>query len=123
MMSISDSGRENVVQLTLPPPAASTDRIAPAPDYRGRGWHAVEGETEVSLVTDDHVGGIELAGDLATAVREYLQVNGLLGPVIEIPGEEIREIHLVTGLRNAALAIAWLRDNGATVHADGAKIA
>lgn len=121
-MSNSEPGRETVVQLTLPPPAGPADAAAPAQDYQGHGWRVVVTETGLSLITDDRVGGVELAGDLAAAVRQYLQVNGLLGPVIEIPGEEGREIHLVTGVRNAALAIAWLRENGATVHLDGTQI-
>ncbi|WP_245672631.1 hypothetical protein [Aldersonia kunmingensis] len=81
----------------------------------------IETEIGMSFITTDRVGGIELPGDLADAVEQYLRAIGMLGPVIEIPGAA-RRIHLVTGLQNAATAIAWLLENGATVHMDGAKI-
>jgi hypothetical protein len=109
--------------LTLSPPAPKADLTVPARSYRQLGWTVVESLGGVSLMTDRQVGAIELVGELARGVHEYLRINGLLGPVIEVPGQEYREIHLVSGLAKADMAINWLTEVGATVHRDGATVA
>ncbi|MCX5042221.1 hypothetical protein OG921_03320 [Aldersonia sp. NBC_00410] len=95
---------------------------APAPTYDRHDWTVTTAADEVSLLTDDNMGGIELAGDLARGVHEYLHVNGLIGPVLELPGSEFREIHVVAGLAKAEMALAWLIEAGATVHRGGTAI-
>ncbi|MET7769140.1 hypothetical protein [Nocardia sp. NPDC005366] len=92
-------------------------------DYSRRGWTVAETANGICLITDEDVSGIEVSGELARDVRRFLRANDLSGPVIEIPGEERREIHLVTGLRKAAMALDALREAGATVYTDGAGIA
>ncbi|RMI34446.1 hypothetical protein [Nocardia stercoris] len=91
-------------------------------DYTERGWTVAETANGVCLITDENISGVEVTGELAATVRTFLQVNNLTGPVIEFPGAERREVHLVTGIRKAALAIAALRAAGATVHTDGAGV-
>ncbi|TSE00724.1 hypothetical protein FOS14_06800 [Skermania sp. ID1734] len=91
-------------------------------DYNSRGWVVAETANGVSLVTDENICGIEVTGELADGVHEYLRANKLLGPVIALPGHQRREVHLVTGIARAALAIESLREMGATVHMDGAGI-
>ncbi|WP_405160888.1 hypothetical protein [Nocardia sp. NBC_01499] len=91
-------------------------------DYRRRGWTVAETTNGVCLITDEQVAAVELTGDLAAGVRRYLRANNLSGPVIEIPGAQRREIHLVVGVAKAAMAIEALRGAGATVHTDGASI-
>lgn len=92
---------------------------AAAQDYIQRGWTIAETTNGICLITDEDVSGIEISGELAGEVRRYLRANDLSGPVIEIPGAERREIHLVTGLRKAAMALEALREAGATVYSDG----
>jgi len=92
---------------------------AAAQDYIQRGWTIAETANGICLITDEDVSGIEISGELAGEVRRYLRANDLSGPVIEIPGAERREIHLVTGLRKAAMALEALREAGATVYTDG----
>ncbi|MEV6555709.1 hypothetical protein AB0M22_08330 [Nocardia sp. NPDC051756] len=104
-------------------PSSSTFAAADAvQDYRGRGWTVAETANGACLITDEHVAAIELTGPLAAEVRRFLRANKLSGPVIEIPGAERREIHLVVGAAKAVLAIEALRGAGATVHTDGASI-
>lgn len=91
-------------------------------DYRRRGWTVAETANGVCLITDEQVSAIELTGTLAATVRRFLRSNNLSGPVIEIPGAQRREIHLVVGAAKAALAIEALRAAGATVHTDSASI-
>ncbi|MVU79705.1 hypothetical protein GPX89_20985 [Nocardia sp. ET3-3] len=93
-----------------------------AQDYIQRGWTVAETANGICLVTDDEISGIEVTGETAAFVRRYLRANDLTGPVIEIPGTERREIHLVTGLRKAERAIEALRESGVVVHTDGAGI-
>ncbi|HEY5854004.1 MAG TPA: hypothetical protein VIW24_08120 [Aldersonia sp.] len=102
--------------------APVTDATTAAAAYREHGWTVAETANGVSLITDAQVAGIELAGELAEGVRRYLVANKLVGPVIELPGEERKEIHLVTGLAKAAMSLAWLREVGAVVHLDGTGI-
>jgi hypothetical protein len=71
--------------------------------------------------TEHTVTGVELRGDQAAAVRRYLRAGDLTGPIIEVPGPQRREIHLVTGLANAERALAWLREQGVTVHSGGTE--
>lgn len=87
-----------------------------------RGWTVAETANGICLITDGDIAGIEVTGDTAAFVRRFLRANDLTGPVIEIPGAERREIHLVTGVRKAAMAIEALRASGVIVHADGAGI-
>ncbi|APA94893.1 hypothetical protein GL305_03830 [Nocardia seriolae] len=93
-----------------------------AQEYIQRGWTVAETANGICLVTDDELSGIEVTGETAAFVRRYLRANNLTGPVIEIPGAERREIHLVTGLRKAGRAIEALREAGMVVHTDGAGI-
>ncbi len=92
---------------------------AAAQDYIQRGWTIAETTNGICLITDDDLSGIEISGELAGDVRRFLRANNLTGPVIEIPGAERREVHLVTGLRKAAMALKALREAGATVYTDG----
>ncbi|WP_433659164.1 hypothetical protein ACQPW1_43085 [Nocardia sp. CA-128927] len=91
-------------------------------DYRRRGWTVAETANGVCLIIDEQIAAVELTGDLAAGVRRYLRANNLSGPVLEIPGPERREIHLVVGVAKATMAIEALRNAGATVHTDGAGI-
>jgi hypothetical protein len=91
-------------------------------DFSTRGWTVAHTANGFILISDETVAGIELRGEQAAAVRGYLQANKLTGPVIEFPGPERREIHLVTGLAKASLALAALPGMGAILHTDGAGI-
>ncbi|MFF3222495.1 hypothetical protein ACFYV7_06840 [Nocardia suismassiliense] len=91
-------------------------------DYRRHGWTVAETANGRSLITDDQIAAVELTGAMAAAVRRFLRANNLSGPVIEIPGTQRREIHLVRGATKAAMAIEALRHAGATVHTNGASI-
>ncbi|WP_307817259.1 hypothetical protein [Nocardia acididurans] len=93
-----------------------------AQEYQQRGWTVAETANGVCLITDDEIAGIEVTGETAAFVRRFLRANGMTGPVIEIPGAERREIHIVTGVRKAAMAIEALRAAGAVVYTDGAGI-
>lgn len=112
---------EKTVRTTFPSfvPAA---RSAHAQDYSQRGWTVAETANGVCLITDENTAGIEVCGELATVVRRYLRANNLTGPIVALPGRERREIHLVTGVRKAARALAALRDAGLMVYGDGAGI-
>ena len=91
-------------------------------DYTRFGWTVAATANGACLITDDRVAGIELTGELAANVRRFLRANNLSGPVIEIPGAQRREIHLVTGLNRVEGAIEALRGAGAVVHSDGAGV-
>lgn len=91
-------------------------------DCRRRGWTVAETVNGVCLITDEQISAIELTGTLAATVRRFLRANNLSGPVIEIPGAQRREIHLVVGAAKAAMAIGALREVGAIVHTGGASI-
>ncbi|MET7767550.1 hypothetical protein [Nocardia sp. NPDC005366] len=93
-----------------------------AQDYTRFGWTVAATANGACLITDDQVAGIELTGQLAANVRRFLRANNLSGPVIEIPGAQRREIHLVTGLNRVEMAIEALREAGAIVYSDGAGI-
>ncbi|WP_054814262.1 hypothetical protein [Nocardia arizonensis] len=93
-----------------------------AQDFARFGWTVAATAEGLSLITDEHVAGVELTGDLAVGVRRFLRANDLSGPVIEVPGPHRREIHLVTGSSRAEMAIAALRAAGAIVHTGGARI-
>ncbi|WP_232541358.1 hypothetical protein [Nocardia bovistercoris] len=93
-----------------------------AVDYARFGWTVAATADGLRLITDDQVAGIELTGALAAGVRRFLRANNLSGPVIEVPGPLRREIHLVTGIGRAGMAVAALRAAGAVVHMDGAGI-
>ncbi len=95
---------------------------AAAQDYTERGWTVAETANGLCLITDADLSGIEVCGELAGEVRRFLRANNLSGPVIEIPGPERREIHLVTAVGKAAMAIEALREAGAVVYTDGAGI-
>ncbi|MFQ6394540.1 hypothetical protein ACLMAJ_13870 [Nocardia sp. KC 131] len=90
--------------------------------YRRRGWTVTETANGVCLITDDQISAVELTGALAATARRFLRANNLSGPVIEIPGPQRREIHLVVGLAKATMAVNALRSAGATVHTDSASI-
>ncbi|WP_433197524.1 hypothetical protein ACQP1G_01250 [Nocardia sp. CA-107356] len=107
------------MRTTFPTSASAAEMTAAAQDYIQRGWTIAETANGICLITDEDVSGIEISGELAGEVRRYLRANDLSGPVIEIPGAERREIHLVTGLRKAAMALEALREAGATVYTDG----
>jgi len=113
---------ENEVRTTSHRSAPETDATTAAAAYREQGWTVAETANGVSLITDAQIAGIELSGELAEGVRRYLVANKLIGPVIEMPGEERHDIHLVTGLAKAPMSLAWLREVGAVVHIDGAGI-
>ncbi|NNH74096.1 hypothetical protein HLB23_30305 [Nocardia uniformis] len=95
---------------------------ATAQEYKQRGWTVAETANGICLITDENLSGIEVTGETAAFVRRFLRANNLSGPVIEVPGEERREIHLVTGMRKAAMAVEALRETGAIIHTDGAGI-
>ncbi|MBF6343073.1 hypothetical protein IU421_15890 [Nocardia cyriacigeorgica] len=113
---------EKTVRTTFPTSVSADAMSAAAQDYTQRGWTVAETANGLCLITDDDLSAIEVSGELAAEVRRFLRANNLSGPVIEIPGTERREIHLVTGARKAAMAIEALREAGATVHTDGASI-
>ena len=115
-------GMEKTVRTTFPTSVKAAAVAASVQDYIRRGWTVAETTNGICLITDEDVSGVEVTGELAAAVRRYLRANSLTGPVIEIPGAERREIHLVTGLRKATLAIEALRKAGAIIHTDGAGI-
>ncbi|KAA0025051.1 hypothetical protein FOY51_01355 [Antrihabitans cavernicola] len=98
------------------------DLTATADGYSDRGWNVATTANGISLITDADVAGIEIPAEHADAVRHYMRANQMVGPVIELPGTPSREIHLVTGIANASMAIAALRAIGAIVHMDGAGI-
>ncbi|WP_069162120.1 hypothetical protein [Nocardia altamirensis] len=110
------------MRTTFPTSVSAATMTAAAQDYTQRGWTVAETANGLCLITDDEVSGIEVSGELAGQVRRFLRANNLSGPVIEIPGAERREIHLVTGLRKATLALEALIAAGAVVHTDGAGI-
>lgn len=111
------------MRTTFPTSVSAAEMTAAAQDYTARGWTIAETANGICLITDEDVAGVEVSGKLAGDVRRFLRANNLSGPVIEIPGTERREIHLVTGLRKAAMAIEALREAGATVYTDGDGIA
>ncbi len=113
---------EKTVRTTFPTSVSAATLAATAQDYIQRGWTVAETANGICLITDTKVSGIEVAGELAADVRRFLRANNLSGPVIEIPGAERREIHLVTGLAKATRALDALRAAGAVVHTDGAGI-
>lgn len=90
--------------------------------YAERGWTVSQTANGISLIADDAVCGIEVTGELALDVRRYLDANDLTGPIIDIPGAERHEIHLVTAPAKARLALDALAAMGATAHVDGAGI-
>ncbi|WP_431966445.1 hypothetical protein [Nocardia sp. bgisy134] len=110
------------MRTSFPTSVSAADIDAAAQDYIQRGWTVAETANGICLITDDEISGIEVSGELAGAVRRFLRANNLSGPVIEFPGADRREIHLVTGLRKAAMALEALREAGATVYTDGAGI-
>ncbi|MBF6214298.1 hypothetical protein IU433_11260 [Nocardia puris] len=113
---------EKTVRTSFPTSVSAADIDAAAQDYIQRGWTVAETANGICLITDEDVSGIEVSGELAGEVRRFLRANNLSGPVIEFPGADRREIHLVTGLRKAAMALEALREAGAVVHTDGAGI-
>lgn len=113
---------EKTVRTTFPTSVPAAALAATAQDYIRRGWTVAETANGICLITDEVVSGIEVSGELAADVRRFLRANNLSGPVIEIPGAERREIHLVTGVRKAEMALEALRRAGATVYTDGAGI-
>ncbi|WP_036568611.1 hypothetical protein [Nocardia sp. BMG51109] len=110
------------MRTTFPTSVSAADVAASAQDYIRRGWTVAETANGICLITDENVSGIEVTGELAATVRRFLRANNLSGPVIEIPGAERREIHLVTGVRKAERALEALRASGVTVYTDGAGI-
>lgn len=110
---------EKTVRATFPSSVTVPTSDA-GQDYPG--WTVTETANGVCLITDQRIQAVELTGALAAGVRRFLRANNLSGPVIEIPGAERREIHLVVGAARAAMAIEALRGAGAIVHVDGASI-
>ncbi|WP_433577517.1 hypothetical protein [Nocardia brasiliensis] len=110
------------MRTTFPTSVSAAAMTAAAQEYTQRGWTVAETANGLCLITDDELSAIEVSGELAGQVRRFLRANNLSGPVIEIPGTERREIHLVTGVRKAAMALAALTDAGAVVHTDGAGV-
>ncbi len=110
------------VRTTFSTSVSAEAKAAAARAYGERGWTVAETANGVCLITDDNLAAVEVSGELAGEVRRFLRANNLSGPVIEIPGQERREIHLVTGVRKAAMAIEALRAAGAIVHMDGAGV-
>ncbi len=95
-------------------PSSTTVATADAvQDYRNRGWAVAETANGVCLITDDQISAIELTGELAAEVNRFLQANNLIGPVIEIPGSQPREIHLVVGAAKAVAVDAGQELGGA----------
>ncbi|WP_306363263.1 hypothetical protein [Nocardia sp. CC227C] len=113
---------ENPVRTTFSSSVTAAVLAASAQEYTQRGWTVAETANGICLITDDNLAGIEVSGETAAFVRRFLRANNLSGPVIEIPGTERREIHLVTGVQKAAMALEALRAAGAIVHSDGAGI-
>ncbi|PFX02034.1 hypothetical protein CJ469_03353 [Nocardia farcinica] len=113
---------EKTVRTTFPTSVSAADMDAAAQDYIQRGWTVAETANGLCLITDENVSAIEIGGELAGEVRRFLRANNLTGPVIEVPGTERREIHLVTGVRKAAMALDALREAGAIVYTDGAGV-
>ena len=105
-------------QATVP----AAELAAIAQGYTERGWTVTETANGISLIADNAVCGIEVSGKLAEGVRRYLRANNLTGPIIDIPGSERREIHLVTAPGRARLALDALVKLGAILHVDGAGI-
>ena len=95
---------------------------ATADSYRDRGSLVSTTANGISLITDAAVCGIELPEELAEGVHAFMQANGLVGPVITLPGATNREIHLVTGVAKATMALEALRKLGAIIYQDGAGI-
>ncbi|MEV6215629.1 hypothetical protein [Nocardia sp. NPDC051833] len=110
------------MRTTFPTTTTGTEKGAAAQEYAARGWTVAETANGLCLITDDDISAIEVTGEMAGEVRRFLRANNLSGPVIEIPGQERREIHLVTGIRKAAMAIEAMREAGVVVHTDGASI-
>ncbi|APE37915.1 hypothetical protein BOX37_00890 [Nocardia mangyaensis] len=110
------------MRTTFPTTTMGTDKGAAAQEYAALGWTVAETANGLCLITDEDLSAIEVTGDMAAAVRRFLRANNLSGPVIEIPGQERREIHLVTGVRKATMAIEAMREAGVIVHTDGASI-
>ncbi|MBF6129123.1 hypothetical protein [Nocardia brasiliensis] len=110
------------MRTTFPTSVSAAAMTAAAQEYTQRGWTVAETANGLCLITDDELSAIEVSGELAGQVRRFLRANNLSGPVIEIPGTERREIHLVTGVRKAAMALAALTAAGAVVHTDGAGV-
>lgn len=110
------------MRTTFPTTTTAADKGAAAQEYAARGWTVAETANGLCLITDEDVSAIEITGDMAGEVRRFLRANNLSGPVIEIPGQERREIHLVTGVRKAAMAIEAMREAGVVVYTDGASI-
>ena len=110
------------VRTTFSTSVSAEAKAAAARAYGERGWTVAETANGVCLITDDNLAAVEVSGELAGEVRRFLRANNLSGPVIEIPGQERREIHLVTGVRKGAMAIEALRAAGAIVHMDGAGV-
>jgi hypothetical protein len=113
---------EIAVRTTFQATVSAAELAATAQDYAGRGWTVTGTANGISLIADDTVCGIEVSGKLAEGVRHYLRANNLTGPIIDIPGAERREIHLVTAPGRARMALDSLIGLGAIVHADGAGI-
>lgn len=99
--------------------ASAASLAAAVQDYNQRGWTVAETFNGISLTTGPELAAVEVSGELAVGVREYLDSNQLAGPAITIPGPVLRQVHIVAGLAKSALAIAALREMGATVHTGG----
>ncbi|MBO0856421.1 MAG: hypothetical protein J2P18_21955 [Nocardia sp.] len=110
------------MRTTFPTSVTAATLADTAQDYSRRGWTVAETANGICLITDANVSAIEISGELAANVRRYLRANNMSGPVIEVPGAERREIHLVTGVAKAGMALEALRAAGAIVHTDGAAI-
>ncbi|MET9492033.1 hypothetical protein [Nocardia sp. NPDC006630] len=93
-----------------------------AHDYSRLGWTVAATANGSCLITDQAIAAIEVSGVLAARVGQFLRANKLIGPVIEMPGPQRREIHLVVGIAKAAKAIEALRAAGAIVYTDGAGV-
>ncbi|WP_229683968.1 hypothetical protein [Nocardia camponoti] len=110
------------MRTTFPTTTTAAEKDAAALEYAAQGWTVAETTNGLCLITDENISAIEVTGTVAAEVRRFLRANNLSGPVIEIPGAERREIHLVTGVRKAAMAIEAMRSAGILVHTDGASI-
>ncbi|RJO77110.1 hypothetical protein D5S18_13160 [Nocardia panacis] len=110
------------MRTTFPTSISAAEVTAAAQDYTERGWTVAETANGLCLITDAEISGIEVRGELAADVRRFLEANDLAGPVIVIPGVERREIHLVTAVAKAEMAIEGLKAAGAVVYTDGAGI-